>query len=201
MFTFFVDYMLKCLFALLITCSHVYLLWWSQTTIFICFNDHMLQCSHASMIKCFHVYMLWWSHSHMQVCFYPHCSYRLQWSFVPMLTCLEAQMLDCSRAWMPTYLNVHTLTCFNDYMIPCSHALMITWSHAHMLPLSHALMIPCYHPYMLGWLHAPMHWYSHVWYPHTCAHTCMMICPYAWKLKLEIHVLKCFNDCAWMLRW
>ena len=124
--------MLKCLFALLITCSHVYLIWWSQTTIFICFNDHMLQCSHASMIKCFHVYMPWWSYAPMSTCFDDHiltCRYAF---ILTVLIGFNDRLFPCSHAWKLKCLIAHMLGCQHVWMFTHSHALVITWSIAPM---------------------------------------------------------------------
>ena len=100
-----------------------------------------------------------------------------------MLTCLYALILICSNTFMIgcSYVNMlcwsHTFkfTCHNDRVLPYLHVLMITCPLAYMLSSSYA--------WMLWWLHVHMHWYSLVWYPHTCAHTLMMKCLLAWRLK------------------
>ena len=95
---------------------------------------------------------------------------------------------------MPTYLYAFELICLD--------ALIITYSYFEILQ----------------WSHANMHWYSHVWYPHTCAHTWMMKCLLAWRLKWSCSwtflcsnaltiVLECWDDweiggmCAWVLNY
>ena len=92
------------------------------------------------------------------------------------------------------------------------------WSHAPMLTCIDNPMVLCSYSLMIACSHAHMHWYSHVWYPHTCAYTCIMICLYAWRLKWSYDwkfvrwnalmiMLKCWDDCAvrvmctWVLKY
>ena len=59
MCTWMLKYSFACMFnALLITCSHVYLLLWSFAHMSTCLNDHMLLYSHASMFTFFDDYLL-----------------------------------------------------------------------------------------------------------------------------------------------
>ena len=149
----FVDHMLTYVLALMIKCSHVYLLrwyvqmlWWSHAPMFTYLDDSMLPCLHALMIICSHVYVLWLSHAHMPVC--PH-AYMFGCFDDHMITCSHARMLLCSHvitcfacdmctwniifshaylwmlAWLFTCLDAYMLECFADHMLPCSHALLI----------------------------------------------------------------------------
>jgi len=52
-------------------------------------------------------------------------------------------------------------TCFDDHMS--------TFFYAFIVLRLDALITRSY-VQMLRWLHAHMHWYSQVWYPHTCTH-------------------------------
>ena len=151
------------------------------------FDDHMLACTYALMHTC--SYMLGLSHVYMEdrILLYSH---------------LDAHLLDWSHAWMLTSLNAHTLTCFDNHML----AHMPFWSYATM---PHVLMITC--------SHAHIHWYSHVSYPYTCAHTWLMIYLYAWRLKWSCNctflcsnalttMLECWGNwgvkgmCTWVLQ-
>ena len=149
---------------------------WSLACIFTCFVDNLFTSVFALMITCSLVYLLWWSHA-------------------PMFTCFDVWMLLCSHV----------------SMIVCYYIYMLWWSHAHLLvclrTLLHldALMITCPYVQILWWLPAHMHWYLHVWYPQTCAHTLMMKCLLARRLKWKCSrmfvrlnalmiVLECWGD-------
>ena len=95
--TYFVDNLLPFAFDLLITCSHVYLLWWSHVPMFTYFDVHVFLCSHASMLICSFVYL--WLHTHSPVCL---------------------------RAYMLGLFDDYLLLCWNALMITCSHALIFT---------------------------------------------------------------------------
>ena len=111
---------------------------------------------------------------------------------------------------MPQWRSASIFTCFDDHMPTCLYAfelicldgLMITYSYFEIL----------------WWLHVHLHWYSLVWYPRTCAHTLMMKCLLAWRLKWSCSrtflclnaltiVLECWDDreirgmCTWVLKY
>ena len=162
-----------CTHTFLITCLHVYLLWWSHASMFTYLDNHILLCLHALIITCSHIYMLQLSHAHMPLCPRAHMfgcfdDHMLTCTYAVMLTCsyllglsqvyteahvlpcslLDAYFLDCSHAWMVTFLNAHTLTCFDDHMLPSSHALVIKCNYVtcfdnNMLPCTFTLIFTC----------------------------------------------------------
>ena len=133
-----------------------------------CLDDRMHPCLHTLIIKCPHACVLLCSQ--VLTCLACHmCKWKIVFSHAHswMLTCLIAHMLR-----MPTCLNAYILLGVLTLMITCCQAHMPCWSYATML---HVLMITC--------SYAHIHWYSHVSYPYTCAHTWLMICLYSWRLK------------------
>ena len=103
---------------------------------------------------------------------------------------------------MFTYFDDHMPTCLYAFELICLDALMITYSYFEML----------------RWSHAHMHWYSHIWYLHTCAHTWIMKCLLPRRLKRSCSrtclcsnaltiVLECWDDweirgmCTWVLKY
>ena len=158
MFTCFDDYMFTCLHALMIglnalmiTCFYVYMPSWSFASMFMCLDEHMLPCLHALTITCPYACVL-------------SCSFV--WSFDDhMLTCMYALMLKCSYMlglsieYMEDRIHAHS------WMLTRSHALMISRSKTHILFWLYATM---QHVLKITFSHAHIHWYSHVWYPHTC---------------------------------
>ena len=103
MFTCFIDNLLTFVFALMITSSHVYLLWWSHASMLMCCNHCMLPCLHALMITC-------------PLTFIPSSltqgrftDYRLLYSNAMMIACSHALIFTCLIA-------THMCTQFNDEM-------------------------------------------------------------------------------------
>ena len=111
---------------------------------------------------------------------------------------------------MPQWQSASIFTCFDDHMPTCLYAFELICLDALMITYSYFEM--------LRWLHVHMHWYSLVWYPHTCAHTLMMKCLLAWRLKWSCNstflclnaltiVLECWDDreirgmCTWVLKY
>ena len=107
-----------------------------------------------------------------------------------MLRWQSTSIFKCFDDHMPTCLYAFELICLDTLMITYSYFEMLRWSHVHM------------------------HWYSNVWYPHTCAHTWMMKCLLARRLKLSCSrtflclnaltiAFECWDDWEiWgMLRW
>ena len=199
------TWMLKCLCAcifnaLLITCSHMYLLWKSLAHMSTFLDDHMLLCSHVLIFTHFSNHMLWLSYTPMSTCFDKNMS-----------SCLYASMLIC----LDTFMDVPMLTCFVDHMYLNSHAMMIECFHVYMLWWSHGHLTVClrfhlpghFNDYLLLFWNASMfdtymHWYLHIWYPHTYAHTWMIKCQLAQRLKwmcstmfVHSNVLKIMLEC------
>ena len=85
--------------------SHAHMPLCPRAHMFGCFDDHMLTCTYAIMLTC--SYLLGLSQVYTEAHVLP-CSL------------LDAYFLDCSHAWMVTFLNAHTLTCFDDHMLLCS---------------------------------------------------------------------------------
>ena len=160
----------------------------------------MITCSHARMLLCSHVItclacdMCTWN-----IIF----SHAYLWMLAWLFTCLDAYMLEC----------------FADHMLPCSHALLIicyyvacfednmhTYIDFHMFDIhtrAHTWLMICLHVRHLKWScsytsnvlkmtcsHAHIHWFSHVWYPHTC-NTWLMIC-------LQVRHLKWSCSCTFV---
>ena len=134
--------------------------WWCYAPISTCFKYHMATCLCALMLICLESFMIIRSDAYMLLC-------------SQVLTCLACNMCTWkivyshAHSWMFTCLIAHMLE-----MLTCLNAHMPCWSYATML---HVLKITC--------LDAHIHWYSHVWFPHTYAHTWLMICLYSWRLK------------------
>ena len=134
----------------------------------------------------------------MSTCFDDH---MLLFYHALMFTCFYVNVFQWSYAPMSTCFDDHKPICLYVFMLICLDALMITHSYIEMLWL----------------LHAHMHWYSHVWYPYTCAHSCVMKCLLARRLKWSCRrtfmplnaltiVLECWGDweirsiCTWLLK-
>ena len=171
------------------------------------------------MITYFYVYMFWYSHTSIIKCIDNH---MLLFLHALTRTCPFAYMRWCSYAWTLLWLDAPMLTCFIDHMYLSSHAMMITffhvymlwWSHAHLHVWLRAHMLGCFDDYLLLFWNASMtdaymHWYSHVWYLHTCSHTWIMKCLLARRLKWSCSrmfvrlnaltiVLECWDD--WVIR-
>ena len=205
--TYFNNHMLICLFALMITCFYVHTFWCSLASMSICFDGHTLLCSHALTIICSHIYMLYREHVHFPISLNAH---MLKQCFDCMLLCSHALLVTCFYVYIPWWWNASMSTCFDDNMhtflsafkLICLDALMITYS--------------CIEIHWL--LHAYMHWYSHVCYPHTFAHSWMMKCLLVQRLKWSCRwtfvplnaltiVLECWGDwevrsiCTWLLKF
>ena len=156
--------MLTWLLALVITHSYVHMLRWSY--MLPCLDALTITCLHVCMPPHKYVWMLWWSHADMPLCSHAHIFLHacpLTCLHASMIVCSHVHMIDFSHAWILTCLNAHMLmpwwshapmlTCLDDHLLPCSHALT-------MLPWIYALMVVCSHGHT--------HWYSNIWYPHTC---------------------------------
>ena len=147
--------------------------WWCYAPISTCFKYHMATCLCALMHICLESFIIIRSDAYMLLCSQVltclacnMCTWKIVYSHAHswMLTCLIAHMLE-----MLTCLNAHMLSCFDDHILPSSHALLIICYYVA------CLKITC--------LDAHIHWYSHIWFPHTSAHTWLMICLYSWRLK------------------
>ena len=91
----FVDQELPCVLALMVICSHVYLLRWSHAFMFTCFDIHILLCRHVLMIIHFYVHILWWLYA-----------WTLLWLDALMLTWfVDLHLYDIHK-------HVHTLGCW-----------------------------------------------------------------------------------------
>ena len=130
------KYTCACMFnALLIKCSHVYLLWCSSAHMSTCFDVHLLTCLLAFMFTCFYVHMVWYSGTSMFPCFNDHtflCSHRLNDRILLRLhaltrTCPIAYMLSWSYARTLLWLDTPMLTCFVDIHLYDIH------KHVHTL--------------------------------------------------------------------
>ena len=118
----------------------------------------------------------------MSTCFDKNMSSCL---YASMLICTDTFMIGCSYVNMLRWSHVFKFTCHDDRVLPCLHALMITWPLDCMPSSSFARHFDDY--LLLFWnasmFDAYMHWYLHVWYPHTYAHTWMIKCQLAQRLK------------------
>ena len=131
MFTCFIDNLLTFVFALMIICSHVYLLWWSHASMLTCFYVHVFQLSYAPMSTCFD--------DHMPTFFYAFIVLHLDallitCSYVQMLSWLHAHMHWYSQVWYP-HTSVHTL------MMKCLLAWRLKWSCSRTFVHLNVLMI------------------------------------------------------------
>ena len=167
----------------MITCFCVHMFWYSHTSLITCFDYRILLCLHALTRTCPVAYM-------------PRCSYAqiLLWLDVPMLTCFVDHM----------YLSSHAM------MIECFHVYMLWWSHGHLTVCLRFHLPGHFNDYLLLFWNASMfdtymHWYLHIWYPHTYAHTWMIKCQFAQRLKwtcstMFVHsnalkiMLECWDD-------
>ena len=146
--------------------------WWCYAPISTCFKYHMATCLCALMLICLESFMIICSDAYMLL-------------FSQVLTCLACIMctwkivFSHAHSWMLAWL-LTCSRCSHAWMLTSYHALMITYSQAHMPCWSYATML---HVLKITCLDAHIHWYSHVWFPHTYAHTWLMICLYSWRLK------------------
>ena len=81
---------LVCSLSLLISCSHVYLLWRLYALTSTCLNDHMLLRSHLLKFTYFYVYILCWSYTSM----FTRFDNRI-------LLCQHTLKRTCSLSYMP----------------------------------------------------------------------------------------------------
>ena len=180
--------MLVCSHALLITCSLLYLLWWSHAHKTTCFGDNTLICSHASMIvsapmsRCFDDHMLTCLYAPTQICL-----------DALMITCWHALMLSCSH--ILTCLPTHMSTRFNDRMLPCSHDWFLTCLDTHMFECSHthALIITCSYAHMPWWSLAPML----TWFNDAPLNICIDGCMLSWSHALIFKYLISTHMYTW----
>ena len=128
---------------------YVHILCWLYTFMFPCFDNCMLQCQHA--------FKRTYSLAYMPEC---SCAWTLLWLDDPMLTYFFD---DHIFRWSHT----PTPTCCNDYMPTCSLNSMV-------IPFV-VLIIICSYIQMLWQLLSYKQRYLLVWYPHTYAHSWMLI--------------------------
>ena len=106
MCTWMLKYSCACMFnALLITCSHVFLLQWLFAYMSTCLDGHMFLCSCVLTFTCFYIHMFWWSYTFMFTCFYDG-----------ILLCLYALT---TNVHLPKCPNAHILGDLYDWILTC----------------------------------------------------------------------------------
>ena len=128
--------MIKCPHALIIACSNVYLLWWSQLVMLSFFSLETNTHTHTrERERC----MLSWSHAHMS-------------------TRLDDHMIKCSHTWLIICSRTYMFTCLIDHMLPCSHVHRFGYSHVYTLGWWYVCMSRCLNDHEDGHSFAHVLW-------------------------------------------
>ena len=163
--TCFVDNLLTFVFALMITRSHVYLLWWSHAPIFTYLNVHMCRWSYALMSSFFYDHMSTYLYTFMLI----HLDALMR--TCPMFKCFDDCMLTCIDIHTYGSWNVYRLEGISAHVVRRTCAQMVWrlcliveeigrlevcvlgYSNAQMLICLYAILIKCLYTLMLKCSH------------------------------------------------